>query len=92
MTLKHVRPATINSTRLFAFALIAVGMAVFADAGALPRPAIASLIAWTGGFALLAMDGRKRRAGEPSGQGRQVIRALVQLPAAPSTRLTRNAT
>jgi hypothetical protein len=66
MTLKHVRPATLNSTKLLALVLFAVGIAIFAyllaDEGSLRRPPIASTTAWTGGFLLLALDGRKRRA------------------------------
>jgi hypothetical protein len=65
MTLHHVRPATINSTKLLAFVLFAVGIAVFAyllaDRGALQQPPIVSTGAWSGGFVLLALDGRKRR-------------------------------
>lgn len=66
MTLKNVRPATMNSTRLLALGLFAIGIAAFAylvaDRGAVQRPPIASTAAWTGGFVLLALDERKRRA------------------------------
>jgi hypothetical protein len=66
MTLNNVRPATINSTKLLAFVLFAIGIAIFAyflaDEGILRRPPIASTTAWAGGFVLLALDGRKRRA------------------------------
>jgi hypothetical protein len=65
MTLKHVRPTTINSTKLLAFVLFAIGIAIFAyllaDEGILRRPPIASTTAWAGGFVLLALDGRKHR-------------------------------
>lgn len=68
MTLKRVRPATINSIRLSALALFAIGVAIFAylsaERGTLARPPVASTIAWTGGFVLLAMDAQKRRAEE----------------------------
>jgi hypothetical protein len=70
MTLKHVRPATINTTKLCAVVLFAIGIAVFAyplaDRGALRRLPIASTLAWTGGFVLLALERRKRRAPETS--------------------------
>lgn len=72
MTLRHVRPATINSTKLFALVLFAIGIAVFAylvaDEGTLRRPPLASTTAWTGGFVLLALDGRKRRTKQTSEQ------------------------
>lgn len=68
MTLKHVRPATMNSAKLFALVLFAIGSAIFAYVvaaqGRLRRPPIASTIAWTGGFVSLSVDGRKRPAGE----------------------------
>jgi hypothetical protein len=54
-----------NSARLIALVLFAVGIAIFAyllaDQGALRRPPMASTIAWTGGFVLLAFDSRTRR-------------------------------
>jgi hypothetical protein len=72
MTLNRVRPATINSVRLSALALFAIGIAVFvylsADHGALARPSVASTIAWTGGFVLLAWDAGKRRTEETPGR------------------------
>jgi hypothetical protein len=72
MTLKRVRPATINTIKLFAFALFAMGIAGFAylsaDHGKLARPPVASAIAWTGGFVLLALDAGKRRTEQAPGQ------------------------
>lgn len=78
MTLKHVRPATINSTKLFAFVLIAVGIAVIACEGMLPRPPMAALIAWTGGFVLLALE---------RGTTKQ-RRQLTRLPSTPGGQVT----
>jgi hypothetical protein len=66
MTLNRARPATINSIKLFAMALFAIGIAVFAylsaERGTLARPPVTSTIAWTGGLVLLALDAGKRRA------------------------------
>jgi hypothetical protein len=85
MTLKHVRPAMLNSTKLLALVLFAIGIAIFAyflaDQGTLRRPPIASTIAWTGGFVSLAMDRRKSRA-EPV--SRQLALAAERQPASPN--------
>jgi hypothetical protein len=63
MTLKHVRPATIHLTKLLAFALLAIGIAVFAyflaDFGALRQSPAASALAWMAGVVLLALEARK---------------------------------
>jgi hypothetical protein len=49
--------------------LFAIGIAIFAylltDEGTSRRLPIASMIAWTGAFVSLALDGRKRRAVAP---------------------------
>jgi hypothetical protein len=95
MTLKSVRPATMNSTRLSALILFGVGIAIFAYLlalrGAPLRPPVASTIAWTGGFALLVLDESKRR-GEHNHDGIRSsdlawsILRMKASPPAPSTR------
>ena len=88
MTLKHVQPATINSTKLLAFLLFAVGIAVFAyllaEEGVLRRPPVASTTAWTGGFVLLALDGRKD--GRKRRRPEETLEQLPQPQPSPSPR------